>query len=86
MTTHQEWLIHWAERWVRNANAEIQHRQEEIAELQKAISSASTAEEKESYESLIEEYEAEIDSIRQSHRFWQRRAKRRWELTIPDLK
>lgn len=85
MTTHKEWLRRWANRWVEGANAEIQRRWSEIADLRGAVCSATEPEERDWYESLIEEHEDVIDSIRQSHRSWRRRAKRRWDLQMPDL-
>jgi hypothetical protein len=85
MTTHQEWLNRWADRWVRDANAEVQRRQAAIAELRQAVAGTADESERDWYESLIEQHQSIIDSIRQSHRQWQRCAKRRRGLDMPEL-
>ena len=85
MMTHQEWLTSWADRWVKDANAEIQRRDAAIAELRQALTGTVNEAEREWYESLIEEHQRIIGSLRQSHQQWQRRAKRRWDLDMPEL-
>lgn len=85
MTRYPEWLTRWADRWVQDATAEIRRREEAIDELSKAAKDASDENERDWYESLIEEHKSVTDSIRQCHRQWQRRAKRRWHLNMSDL-
>ena len=85
MGTHQEWLTRWADRWVGNAKAEIDRRRGEINELLAALKTAADGDQREWFESLIEQNEGIVESIRLSHRQWQRRAKRRWQLDIPEL-
>ncbi len=85
MTTHNEWLSEWAKRWVLDGTSEIQRRQKEIAGLRRTLADATDDEQRDWIESLIDQHEGIIKNIRLFHHQWQRRAKRRWQVQMPDL-
>lgn len=83
--THADWLKRWAQRWVDDAKSEIQNHQTVIAELRSSLNSARDDDERDCIDSLIDQHQSIIDTIILSHRQWQRFAKNRWNLAVPDL-
>ena len=84
MMTYAEWLTRWARRWVDDAHAEIERHNKLIGDLNASLTTADEDEE-ECLRNLIDHHQSIIDSIIVSHRQWQRFAKRRWKLDVPEV-
>lgn len=85
MNAHQEWLQRWAERWVKDANAQILSLESDCDELRKHMGSTSVQSEIEAYGDAIEHNHLSLGWIREQYDTLKKKAKRKWGIDLANI-